>query len=257
MMSSFARPIEDDEPMPIEQSSPRLTHENALRAPSSAPNAGGPQPSDVPKPAADAIRLLLSRYEMVSDAGLPRVIAVTSAVRGEGVTTISRSLASILATDLDSAVCWVDLSWSAPMPAPDAAKPPAGISEVLRGHRTIDEVAFADPEQPLVTLVPSGDFSPRDQSRLARSPRLEEAIDHLLLRHDHIVLDVGPVLNTSEALFTIRHADTHLLVVRHGATSAQQVRAVATELSTIPSLGVVLNRYRTRTPAFVRNRLGR
>lgn len=255
-MSSIHTPIAEDDPTPVYKPQPLF----GLKAPdatSTAIDAPAQAKASVPAPASEAIRLLLSRYEMSTGEPLPSVIAVTSAVRGEGVTTMSRSLASIMSSDLDADVCWIDLSWPSPSSkVPDRAPSP-GISEVLRGSKNIDDVMHADPSQPRVNLVPLGGMLPADQSRLARSPQLAEVIGGVLKSHHHVVVDAGAVLDSTDALVAIRHADAYLLVVRHGSTSSRQVRTVVDELRTIPSLGALLNQYRTRTPAFVRNRFAR
>ena len=79
----------------------------------------------IPHALGSPIRQVLNRFELTTGTELPKVIAVTAAVRGEGVTTISRALASVLARDFDARVCWIDLSFEATRssrrgPAPEA-----------------------------------------------------------------------------------------------------------------------------------------
>lgn len=112
-----------------------------------------------------------------------------------------------------------------------------------------------DPAQPRVQLIPLGDQSPGDQARLARNPQLTDILTELLKSHDHVVIDAGAVLDSTEAPVAIRQADAYLLVVRHGTTTIRQVQAATDELSAIPTLGAVLNKYRSRTPSFIRDRL--
>ena len=183
-MSSFARPIDDDEPMPIEQSWPRFAPRCASdpvissqgwRTPAiRRAEAGRRCDPSVAQPLRDGLRCRSPPGDRCHLGGSRR--------RCHHHLTIARfdpryrpRLGRVLGR---SQLVGSDAS-------PQRCQAPGGHQRSTSGHRTIDQVAFADPEQPLVTLVPSGDFSPRDQSRLARSPPLEVAIDHLLLRHDH------------------------------------------------------------------------
>ena len=141
---------------------------------------------------------------------------------------------SVLSIDLDTDVCWIDLSWTSPHRRASRHPPPPGISEVLRGSKTIDDVMYADLFQPRVKPVPLGDLGAGDQSRLARSAQLTEVINELLRRHDHIVIDAGAVLESTEALASIRHGGR----VHAGGSAwldiGPQVRTVADELTDDP-----------------------
>jgi polysaccharide biosynthesis transport protein len=254
-MTSFASPIaDDDDPTPTLKQRP-LTD---LDVPSTGAGTGetpAPTRSPVPAAASEAIRQLLNRFEMSTGKQLPSVIAVTSALRGEGVTTLSRALASILSTDFDTNVAWIDLSWTTKSKNGSIPRSAPGISEVLRGSTDLEHIVFSDPAQPRVQLIPLGDQSPGDQARLARNPQLTDVLTELLESNSHVVIDAGAVLDSTEAPITIRQADAYLLVVRHGTTTGRQVQAATDELSAVPTLGAVLNQYRSRTPSFIRDRL--
>ena len=173
------------------------------------------------------------------------------------MTTLSRSLASILATDLDADVTWIDLSWTVQSSKEPSVPPISGVSEVLRGSTKLNDVMSFDPAQPGVRLIPLGDQTQGDQARLARSPRLADVISELAQSHRHVVIDAGAVLDSTEAPVVVRQADAYLLVVRHGTTTTRQVQVTTEELAAVPLLGAVLNQHRTRTPSFVRNLLER
>ena len=154
-MSSLAQPLGDDSDPTPELPQRPLSEFWAATGPSVP--VSNSLTSPVPTPAGEAIRLLLSRYEMSTGTALPSVIAVTSAVGGEGVTTLSRSLASILSSDLDADVCWVDLSWSASQETRTYAKRPASVRY------------SADPRSPSMTSCPRPGSAP-GEPRPARRP---------------------------------------------------------------------------------------
>jgi Mrp family chromosome partitioning ATPase len=101
-------------------------------------------------------------------------------------------------------------------------------------------------------LLGAGNVDAAGVRHLARSPQLPLALAALDGEFDHIVFDLPPILGGSDALAMVRHADAYLMVVQHGSTPVEQVRAAAEELRAVPSLGVVINQYSTRIPKVLR-----
>ena len=247
----FVRQLPDD-PTPVDS-----LHMNLTIASDEQPDRNAPaRRSVVPAPIGSAIRQLLSRYEMSTGLDIPAVIAVTAALRGEGVTSAASALAAVLAADFDAHVCYVDLSWATEgRPSTSSHSVVPGVCELLRGTAALDVVMVSDPDHPGVDRIGPGETPPDDRSRLARSTQVAGMMHDLTTRLDFVVLDTPPVLGNADALTLIRHADAQIMIVRHGATSITQVRTAADELRSIPSMGAILNQYRSRTPAFIRNRL--
>src|SRR4051812_37311600 len=67
-----------------------------------------------PARVATALRYFLARVQLHDSKGLPARIALTSALVGEGVTYVTRSLAAVIAYDTESSVAIVDLNWRRP-----------------------------------------------------------------------------------------------------------------------------------------------
>jgi Mrp family chromosome partitioning ATPase len=82
-----------------------------------------------------------------------------------------------------------------------------------------------------------------------RSEDLDDIVDELSIRFDHVLLDMPPVLEGSAGLPLFRLADAYVLVVWSGVTRADQVRRVTRQLAEVPLAGSVLNRQRSRVPA--------
>ena len=189
---------------------------------------------------ANAVRYLLDRHLLTSGRPLPKAIAVVSPVGGEGVTTVSRAIAEVLSTQNGNNVCWVDVgsSFSGPpngdfVTGEPPTPPPTQLArEALPGSRALAERHVAT----------------------GGHPDLDGLLERLAAEHDFLVFDVPPLLADSSFLGLLRHADAYLLVARHGSTTINQLQTITEELRTIPSLGTVLNRYRTRTPRFIRRR---
>ena len=199
----------------------------------------------------ESLRYLVGRFQLGESVELRSRLAVVSALHGEGVTTISRTLAAVIANDLDVRVCWVDLSWPAQR-SPQAPEPQGddGIYEVLTGRTELD-AALQCTEDPRLVILRGGRIPDPQRPELARSPRLALLLDDLEKRFDCVVFDMPPILAGSAGLGLVRHTGSYLLVVRHGVTTTQQVRAAVDELRAVPSVGVVLNRYKTRVPKWL------
>ena len=75
-----------------------------------------------PSRVASALRYFLARVELHSAEGLPSRLALTSALAGEGVTFVTRSLASVIAYDTESSVVVVDVNWRRPTPPEEAVE---------------------------------------------------------------------------------------------------------------------------------------
>ena len=205
-------------------------------------------PMDViPVALAESIRYLVARFQLNDVAEFPARLGVTSALHGEGVTTISRTLAAIVAHDLDRSVCWVDLTWTRPSKSADGSGDHVGLADVLMGTNTIDDALQATSDFRL-SMLGAGHVPPGQSDTFARSPAIGEILSELSKRFACLIMDTPPVLAGSASLGQLRFATSYLLVVRHGVTSSQQIRAATDELTSIPSMGVVLNGYKSKIP---------
>ena len=109
---------------------------------------------------------------------------------------------------------------------------------------------------PRLWLVPAGEAPIARRPALARSEALIEVLDELDAKFDLLLLDLPPVLATSEAMNLSQLADAYVLVVRQGATSESQVEAALEELQGGETLGVILNRFHSDIPRRLRRLVG-
>lgn len=221
-------------------------------------------------PVVAALRYLLSTVEVNGKVGLPRTLALTSAVRGEGVTFVSRSLAAVTAYDTEGTVVLVDLNWRVPIDpeAPATAKrrrhKPVTPAAVDEGPTLIDVIengadlasAIRPTANPRLGLVPPGALPVARRNAIASSRALETALAELAATYDHVLLDLPPVLGSGDAIRLSFLADAFALVVRQGLTATGLVENALEALRATPTVGVILNRSSSRVPRRLRRLVG-
>lgn len=193
----------------------------------------------------EAIRYLLGRLSR--QGVLPTRLALTSALRQEGVTYISRALGTVMANDLPVNVCAVELNWWWPAAVPPGAPFTQGLGGLLRGEITLEE-ALVPTNRPNLTLLPARRVDLVNRPVYARSKELAEVIDTLAERYDYVLLDVPALQATSDALHLATLGEAAALVVRHGATPVNLVQQALEELSFMPLVGTILNDVELATP---------
>jgi Mrp family chromosome partitioning ATPase len=209
-------------------------------------DANGGTLHDAPPEVMSAIRYMLARLQLNGAAGIPGRLGLSSAVAGEGVSFVARSLAAAIAHDLGRSVCVVSLNWS-PSNPDDVLIGRPGVADVLYGHATIDEVLVRS-DDPRLVLAPSGEVELSRRPVVAKHPALDHVLDDLAMRFDHLLVELPAVRASSDALVLVRHCDAFALVVRHGVTPDHVVRSTFEELRGAVSLGVVLNCASSRVP---------
>jgi Mrp family chromosome partitioning ATPase len=204
---------------------------------------------------ASSVRYLLARVQLNDAAGLPQRLAVTSALRGEGVTYVSRIIAAVIAHDLNRRCCLIDLNWGHPSNHENARRDSSGLAEVVNGALDIQDVIIHTAE-PNLSIVPAGTVPLAQRPVLAKSDGLAAVLDELAEQFEHLVLDLPAVLATSDTLALAMLCDSYALVVHQGVTTQDQVLDAFDELRGVVTLGIILNRHTTRVPRVLRRLLG-
>jgi capsular exopolysaccharide synthesis family protein len=195
-------------------------------------------------PAAEQYRMLLHRLRharsLRDNIAGGVVVAVTSTVRGEGVSITAANLALTAARAGGSRVALVDCDLrrgSASQLFGMGAR--AGLSEVLSGKSEIGE-ALGNFHEGHLAIIPAGK-PPAESAALLASPRFVQTLQLLRSLFDEIYLDVPPALATADAAVVAHKADGVVMVVRAESTPREQVASAIRTLAGAPMWGMVLN----------------
>jgi protein-tyrosine kinase len=179
------------------------------------------------------------------------VVGVTSAVYGEGKTTVALNLAGTMAQNSEARVTLVDFNlrnWD--IQTRLNLPPAAGLVDVLEGSEDDLTAILQRTELDNLTVIPAGRAA-ANPSRLVRSSRLVEVISTLRLSNDFIVLDMAPVLPVADTKTMAKLLDGVVMVVRAGVTPREIVARAIDAVGTDKVLGVVLNGVESAMPKWL------
>ncbi|MEO6807850.1 MAG: polysaccharide biosynthesis tyrosine autokinase [Isosphaeraceae bacterium] len=186
----------------------------------------------------DATRTMLlhaSRIESV------RVVLVTSALKGEGKTSLSCHLATSLArSGLRTLLIDCDLRSPSVHRLFEVPSTP-GVCDLLRSESDLDEVIVATAANGL-DLIPAG-HNDADALQALAQGGLSPIFDLLRARYDFIIVDSAPVLPVVDSLLISQHVDGVLFTVLRDVSRLPCVHDACARLTTLGAkmLGVVVN----------------
>lgn len=183
---------------------------------------------------------------LLSSAHTLKLVAVTSAVPGEGKTATTVNLGVVLA-QLKRRVLVIDGDLRRPrMHKVLEVSNRYGLVNYLTGQIELERV-FLETKVPDLWICPAGPIPP-NPSELLSSDRMAECLTTSRQRFDIIVIDTPPVLPVADAVILGSQVDGVVLCARAGVLQRDDARACRERLKyeEIRILGTVLNRYRAR-----------
>src|SRR4051794_21709882 len=132
-----------------------------------------------PPRVAGALRYFLARVQLHDAQGMPERLALTSALLGEGVTYVTRSLAAAIAYDTEASVVIVDLTFRRPAApgGPDGTDRRTGDAQAPSQPVVAEQAQDADGE---ADAADDEDPTPEPEEAVAEEPRhrtLADAIE--------------------------------------------------------------------------------
>jgi capsular exopolysaccharide synthesis family protein len=230
--------IEDALGVPVLSAIPRTPRRLPFR-PRPPALAAGPE-------VADAYGTIRTAICMGNRGRSGKTLLVTSAVKGEGKSTLARNLAAAMARAGERTLL-VDADLRRPtLHKAFKVDDEAGLSTALDpGSRRRVTVQSTEVEH--LYLLPGGP-KPANPSELLSGPRLERVLAKLSKHYDRIVVDAPPVLGMPDALILGVRCDATLLVVRAGVSDRRATEAAFAALVNIGvrSIATVANAVRSR-----------
>ena len=181
---------------------------------------------------AESFRQLRVNLEFIEVDNPPRVIAVTSALAGEGKTHTALNLAAALA-EVGRRVCLVEADLRRPTLAGlVGVVGEIGLTSVLGGIALVDDVLqYAGDNLTVLTAGPV----PPNPSELLNTHTFRLVLAGLRDRFDMVIIDTAPLLPVADGALVAALADAAVLTVRGAKTHRVQVHQA---ISTLAHVGV-------------------
>lgn len=196
----------------------------------------------------EALRELRTNLHFIDVDSPPRVLLVTSSLPSEGKSTVIGNLAATIAAAGEDVIV-VDA---------DLRRPTAhrvfgvigdvGMTDVLTGRATIDEVLQEWGPMPQLKILASGRIPP-NPSELLGSRAMQHLLEELSQRAV-VLIDTPPLLPVTDAAVLSRAADGTLVVARARKTTTDSLQRALGNLGRVRGrvLGVILNCVATKGP---------
>jgi len=184
------------------------------------------------------------------------VLAVCSAIAGEGRTTISLGLAVTIAQDFpQTRVLLVETDYHRPTFATDFdVEATPGLVDCIMSGEPVQAACRATFLENL-HVVPAGGASSLP-GRPLRSSRIAGIIDTMRQSYEMVILDLPPILVNSDAALLTDLADGAIVVVRSGVTPLNLVNKAVEQIEETKIRGVVLNGTRSAVPGWLQRLVG-
>jgi polysaccharide biosynthesis transport protein len=192
----------------------------------------------------------LRGYLMLSEQShAPKSILITSALPGEGKSTLALSLAMANA-EQGKRTLLIDADLRQPaIERIVRLDPDAGLAEVLAHRSHWSSATRSVPGRPNLSVLGSG--LPLPLALALIGPQMRGILDQAVLQFDLVVLDSPPLLGCAETLELAAAAGLAVLSVRSGQTPMKSLAAAVETLRrvNVPIAGLVLNETTIATDA--------
>jgi polysaccharide biosynthesis transport protein len=192
----------------------------------------------------------LRGYLMLSEqSNVPKSVLITSALPGEGKSTLALSLAMAHA-EQGKRTLLIDADLRQPaIERLVRLDPDAGLAEVLAHKSHWSSATRSVPGRPNLSVLGSG--LPLPLALALIGPQMRGILEQAILEFDLVVLDSPPLLGCAETLELAAAADLAVLAVRCGQTPMKSLAAAVETLRRVrvPIAGIALNESSIATDA--------
>ncbi len=192
---------------------------------------------------AEQYQRLRQQIERLSVTRELRVIAVTSAVVGDGKTLTALNLAGALAHKQGRKVLVIDADLRRPsvMPRLGLEGPLEGLATAIRAPNGSME-SYVRPVDGTTLAVLPGEVATSGTYELLTSPKLAELMQEARATYDYVIIDTPPVLPMPDSGLLRDLVDGYLVVVAARSTPRKLVGETLNVLEPASVIGLVYNR---------------
>lgn len=191
-------------------------------------------------PSWESLDLIYKNIQLLNAVSTIKSLMVTSALSGEGKSTLALGLA-ISAARLHQRVLLIDADLRNPTLHEKLNLPnESGLSTLLSSDTTLPIQQNLHSSSSYIDVLTSGPL-PHDPVNLLSSPRMGELIAGFEKTYDLVLLDATPVLGIVDAMITASFCRGVVLVARIGQVTRHELTEATTMLKKLNILGVVAN----------------
>lgn len=189
---------------------------------------------------AEQYRVAATRLALLANKGRSTVVAVTSAVKGEGKTTTVVNLGYTLARDLGKRTLLLDCDFKCPaLNHYSEAVPQWGLADRLITDIPMERCLSGFGDVPC-WIMPAGNCEVRS-NELLKTERLAHILELLREQFEYILINTPPVLPMATMNVLAGHADLLLFVVRANSTPLQTINRAVSSLRVNTPIHLILN----------------
>ncbi len=205
-------------------------------------------------PFRESLDLIYKNIQLLTVASPLKSIVITSALAGEGKSTIALGLA-ISAARLHQRVLLIDADLRRPGLHKQLELPnEQGLSNLLSSDRAISQNAIqpASTYSDLSISVLTAGPAPTDPVKLLSSKRMRELMLMFEQSYDLVIVDAPPALGIVDAMLAASFCDGALFVGRIGQVSRNEITQAAAAMSRLNVIGIVANGAQNTSNAYYR-----
>lgn len=184
--------------------------------------------------------------------GSSRVLGITSALHGEGKTTVALGIATAVAADTNEPTVLLECDLETSSDEFFGLRNGPGLGDWLDGDQNLRILRIP----PLANsyLIPAGG-SRQDAARIFYKLSQSTVIEQLQRDFPNVIVDLPPLVSIAYSSLAAKVTERILLVARYGSTPLTAIEKAVFLLGRERISGIVLNGYASRTPQWLRRLL--
>jgi polysaccharide biosynthesis transport protein len=191
-------------------------------------------------------------YLSVSFPGPRRILGITSALQGEGKTTVALGIATALAADTGEPTLLLECDLETSSDEFFGVTSGPGLSDWLEGDESLRILRM--PPLANIFLIPAGDTR-ADAARVFYRLSQSTVVEDLQREFPNVIVDLPPLVSIAYSSLAAKVTERILLVARYGTTPLDALEKAVFLLGRERISGIVLNGYASRTPGWLRRLL--